>query len=267
MFNVSETSPFPTYYTLDIESDATIVFYIPTPIWDVATGFFRDAPIREQLAKDLNLSLFIFPEEKDAWGFGSVLKNFPSAITGFTKICYEPRQFTGSDGFISPQSWNHAYGVVASIQFLLECAQYANRLSPVRTGLMQQVELEIIAHKLGLSRKTELNGGLSNALCDWITAQNVGVHEKISGYMGNAYLVMHGSPHTTYRDTHDCFVTIQEHCSISFHVPGQRTGIGSYHNHRRQYGLNFTDHNIDNPIQAITLLTGLATLCHYAQLD
>lgn len=267
MFSVSCQPAFPAYYLLDIENEGTtLILHFPNAIWVPITELLHTTPYKTQLQKSLYIPDFIIPGVLP-WGFGPVLQERIKYSDDWMSLRCELPKFVNSAGEFCEEAWDRAFGLVASIHLLLECAQSVHHTTPLVGLRSQLIEIMVAAYESSGHRYCAISAGLSDEACNWIARQKSNEnHRGITNHMINAYKRLFGKSELDSWDVHETNANIRPQCSISFSVPGDRTGIGTYTNRRQPHGIEMYDHNVDSPLQQLVLLIGLASLCHHIRL-
>ncbi len=260
MFAVSGSAPFPAYYNIGVVDEGrTVVIDIPLSTWEQLPVLCRSNGYRELIKKWLRISDFIFPGALP-WGYGPIFSDETSPRTDWHRIRCELPCFTDSNGQMIENGHLRGREIVGSLWFLIKCLESLQTEKPAMTSLQQSLELTVSA-RVDDGVSYAIGAGVSNACCDWIVAHHQ--HEEtatISRYMQNAYCRMFGLEKMERYDAQKCHADIRPDCSFSLEVPGDRTGMGTYTNHRGQFGVDMYDHNVDTSMQLLALLVGLATL-------
>lgn len=259
MFRISGEAPFGAYYNLGIEEDGvTIAIDVPNAVWEQFITLIRSDQYRDHIQKWFRTGSFIFPSALP-WGYGPIFLNDQSPTTGWQRIRCELPCFVDVDGQMLEGSWARGREIIASIWFIITCLEKVRDDNLTYTFPYQSLEFVVSGTYDDHSYRYAICAGLSNKCCDWIVShENTPQIDEITRCMQNAYCRIYGPATMDPYKAHNCCAKIRAGCSLSFDAPGDRCGIGTYTNYRGKFGIDMHDHNVDNSMQVLILLVGLA---------
>ena len=260
----------PEAYKLGIEDEGqTLLIKIPESNWPEVIKALKNKR-KNSLTKEFRLREVTYPNPLP-WGFGPVFMD--TLEENYRAIRCELPQFFSecvhADDTAHQRTWQHAKGVSTSISWLLDAADYVSQNStpPSNHSQLLQVQLGIMLDRHTMV-SAPISAGFSPQLRNWLR-ENMGekVRQKISQWMENAYLRMFGQQTVDSFDKHHLGLFIRDQNWITFKCPGDRCDL--YPNctsvRTNHQGWEFIDHNVDTPMQQLTLLIGVASLATLAQ--
>ena len=259
MFRVSCEPPFRAYYNLGAEDHGTtITIDMPNDVWRQVLTLISLNQYRNHIRKWFRVGDFIFPSALP-WGYAPVFMDYPSPIPDWHRIICELPCFIDANGEIMEHAWVRGREIIASLWFLITCLENIRDDTHAQIPPYQSLELVVSGGCDDHSLRYAIGAGISDACCNWITShQNAPEIGTITTFMQNAYCRMYRLKTIDRYSANTCCAKVRSECSISFDAPGDRCGIGTYTNHRQRFGIEMYDHNVDTPVQVLTLLVGLA---------
>lgn len=267
MFSVICYRHVPLRYELDIQDEGTtLIIRIPHAIWQKTLPFLRNRKRLSFLQQRLRIPPFLLPGPLP-WGFGPVfILGEHRDSSWVTVLCELPQFFSETSSAESEVSaWNKAYAVTGSLEWVFTCLQHVGD-EPQESS---QGPFQLLEVQTGIDREDgryifSVNAGFSLSACRWIESQarsaHYATHALLTNWMTNAYKRLYGKQSIDTFCKHELRAEISSPCRIHFSVPGDRTGLGSFTNHKEVYGLELYDHNVDNTMQQLVILVGVAGL-------
>jgi hypothetical protein len=220
------------------------------------------SPMMRALQSQLDLPDFIFPTE-NAWGFGPVLKrtDTPDAQAA-SWHCAVPH-VCASQG--DDYDWQEITLLAATLQVCFTWLGVFNGETARAFGQLFTVD---IYDPGGGLNGSSLSCTVCPPLAQWISRQPDGArHEGAQAAMQAAWLRSFGSiAPFAVRD----FVALMRRPKwVNLSCPGSACGLdpADYYDEAVHKGYLLSPHNIDSPVQQLTLLVGLAALAHAARRD
>lgn len=244
-----ENRDLPERYRLMFDADSGTIRFALEP--NIALGLNRfinsGHPEIKELEKGLNISE-LSSNIKNAWGYGSVIQPI-TAIHGWPAWQAILPLVIRPGHRPSRQDWERAYNVSASLGLAFLFLHYENCLSEAKTP--QLLAVHFCSRPLAADIFCELSPRGVNLL----KTMDRDDLDSIETALGQAYECMHTGAHTTRFS-----VTMREDGFFYMEVPGDACGLGTGFNQNFAQGASLTPHNVDSPIQQLTLLAGLARL-------
>jgi hypothetical protein len=168
------------------------------------------------------------------------------------------------------RDWSSIFAVSASLSVLFRNPQMYSPDEEATSGLSQLITLNIMTSKeMGGSG---IGGVWSKDFCDYLRylyshkAREEQVIQEVVEAMKKVY---HHCFNTLNKSLFDdeFRVSIKENAWMVIDCPGDRCGVHPSHDPLSDGGCDFSCHNVDSPVQQITLLAGLAVLHDKARED
>ena len=209
----------------------------------------------KQAFTGLELEPFKSPtKNSDMWGFGDVLKRLPNPKNDW--IRWGLRLPCGNGKF-SEDEWKKWFGASATLNLLFRAASLFNG----DTGYERPQLMD-----LTLVTEDRLHGGsigckLAQALVPYLASQPDGFyHPSLTAVMKQAFETMVGRKAATFMDRFRVY--FRQPKWINLDVPGNATGLDpeNYYvfDDTKDWGYIITSHNVDGPVQQLSLVMGLA---------
>ncbi len=248
----------PEWYRLSHDKEGVLsVIVSPEAIAELQPIRWAEAPIVRLLQETFGFKEFASIDQP-RFGFEQVAEVESSEDVVIFRFDLRPiARPKGKESFCD---WQYAFAVSASLNVLL-------------SALTWSVEAETLSRcpqlltVTGLTTKRDLNGGslgadLSPALCHWLAGKSKIEHWlEVTLQMQVAYRRMTNRIQAYYR--HHTFATIQPTARLCLNCEGNATCLYVEGSTRYEVGrgLELNSHNVDSPVQQLTLLVGLATIC------
>lgn len=238
-------------------ADLSIFVDIQDPLMQwMRQNVTHDWPILNSLATGVQIPKFVLPTEPK-WGFGARLKSEQLNTDWWRVSCPIP----GKD--------ECRHSVTASLYTLLA---YGVGLGEEEVERIPTNESQLLhIDGLGLERSVQSHGAgihltISETLAQWIEAQSQGGQPSTQQAMIQAFEHMFGKP-VTFQEEFQCrfYEGKWAHLKVSGNCAclgrdGQEAG-----DDRKPYDL--FSHNVDYPIQQLSLLAGIGEICSRAHKD
>ena len=246
------------YQILALDGGTTLQILIPGTLW-LATIPLLISPMRRLMEGNLNIPDFIQPGILP-WGFGPILSFEEDHRSPWRSILCELPNFTDTSS--SEFNWQKARATIASLEHLLRCVEYAStKNSWTSHGVQQILEVSLGVHSEPTGITCFICAGFSSSLCTWLMSQqSQEISTSITQDMTNAYCRMYGKDGI---DSYTCFelrAEIRDSIYATLPCPGDRTTLYPTSFQQDTNGYELGDHNVDTPLQQLTLLVGLASL-------
>ena len=165
-------------------------------------------------------------------------------------------------GKVIEYNYKAAYAISASFTLLLGLAEYPEK----RTRAKEPQLLTVTTITDRGNHGGSLQGNYGIVFCNWLDEQKPN-HElkEVKASMAKAYSEMMGE--ISRLDPHGFLAYMQDKGRVTLKVPGDASDLFVEANTiiENNRGREFYSHNIDTPVQQITLLVGLAKLCDLAR--
>ncbi len=219
-------------------------------------------PLLASLRKQLQLPEFIRLGEQPLWGFGPVLGNLPSKKDNYSLVeCQLPIVNKTVD--FRKANWETAYATSATLNLLFSYLETLDDIEIPDNGFYQLVHAQLLTAE-------GMHGGslfvtLAKTLMPWLASQpNESGSRNIGNVMKLAYEHMVG--HNNIFDQSDFRVWFRQPKWVNLSVPGNACGLDPTDYYDRQgEGYRLSPHNVDSPVQQLTLLMGVAAICESAR--
>ena len=197
------------------------------------------------------------PPTQSQWGFGRVLETCRGHHNGWIQVsCHLPK-ITDSKKI---WNWQAGFAAAMSLRNLLHPLAFQDGLgdSSAKQG--------VAVHGLYVGQRSCPIGAL---LSPWLMKRifdaacrygSGGIEREIADAVRHAYTHMHGYRELEQYELDQFRVKIDlddNHCYIMIDCPGDRSGLNPPHGGKK---FVLDCHNVDNPIQQLSLLAGLARL-------
>ncbi|QQG43740.1 MAG: hypothetical protein HYW45_01825 [Candidatus Daviesbacteria bacterium] len=221
-------------------------------------------PVVEFLQHDLSLPAFMRPSsEWPWWGFGPVLGSLPPQREEYSMLeCPLPVVKKNADDLNEEPNWQPAFATSATLNVLftllaLDCVEIPDN------------KYYQLAH-VNLFTKKGMHGGslsviLAKSLMPWLSDQpDESDNKDIEIVMKSTHEHMFG--YSDIFSPRDFRVWFRQPKWVNLSVPGDACGLdpSDYHDQPGK-GYNLSPHNVDNPVQQLTLLMGIAAICEEAR--
>lgn len=251
----------PMWYDLGVDGTDLLVYVHQKAADSVKRSLTKSSPIVPALQKELNLPDFILPTE-GKWGFGEIL-SIQQGITPdwITWKCPLPIILGPESG---PRgNWQGAFAVSATLQVLFTALAIADEETD--SSLQQLLVVD------GWLTRSGMNGGsliviVCPPLCSWLSQQeDNSTSPEICAAMKRTDEHMRGQK-WSFGDS-DFRAWFRQPKWINLDCPGEACGLDpvDYYNLSLERGYDLAPHNVDSPLQQLTLLSGLAALCQLAR--
>lgn len=273
MFEVTFRPHVPVFYELDVlDEGRTLVIRIPKSIWTSLLNILTRRDFLKPIEQNLGIPSFIEPGLLP-WGFGPVfMTEAESHPDWITLLCELPQLISSVEEKTVP--WNKSVALSASLHWLFYCLAAVGRRENSEMQQHQLLEVSIGIYKEEYQYHLCITAEFSLAACAWLEAEIAKgdihtryEHPQLTLYMQRAYERLCGERSLDRFQLLCTCVQIYHPCCISFSTEGDRAGLGSFTNHKEEYGLELYDHNIDNAMQQLVLLVGVAGLHSLARKD
>lgn len=214
----------------------------------------KEIPIAKHLEKKLRIPKLVgFSATNQYWGFGEVMLYSPSERPEWvTWNCELPKKQKTQDNI----DWTKLFAVSATLKLLSRIIAAANKdKGDTRPQLFE----------LMMTTERDLNGGslsvkLARAFIPWISSQVEREHHpRVEPPMRNAYEYMTGS-NTLDRFRFNAWFRPPKWVNLS--VSGNACGLDPEDYSKREPGSGYEllSHNVDGPVQQLSLLMGIAAM-------
>lgn len=254
----------PAVYDLKVGGQSqSLVIAVHQEVLDYTTATLSKPgiPMIDSLREELSLPAFIRPIEGECWGFGPIIGSLPTMRDDHALLrC--PLPVVSKAGDFKKANWEAAYATSATLNVLFTL------LSLDEVEISDQEFHQLISVNL-LTRKGTHGGSLSvtlaKALLPWIKSQPIDInHRNIARVMKAAHEQLIGLQ--PLFDLRDFAVVTRESNQVHLSVPGDACGLDpTDFLFEEDKGYRLSPHNVDNPVQQLTLLMGIAAICEAAR--
>lgn len=257
-FNCGLKLRLPAWYELGIadEGRRLVVSLGPTAyavIQEHLTGRYQWIT---RFKEQFRLPAFVPPTES-AWGFGAVCVSQSARREGWKAWEIE------LPAVAPEQQWTAFRAITASLASLFMCLWLVEDRGDCSAPQLLECEL-LVGEGMGGSG---IWAGTSPTLCRWLAQQpHESYHPGISAAMRCAFQQLSGKEPLGQSRIH---ALMRQPKWVNFNCVGNACGLDpdGYENRDLDKGYMLLPHNVDSPIQQLTLLVGLAALHHYARAD
>lgn len=214
----------------------------------------------ESSGREKDLGEFIPPRPGEAWGFGPVIAERPTAEGRWPGwvVNLPKKDVERADRKIwHPTNWVPFDQAYASCDVLFTALRMVD--PPVDEPKRQLLAVRTLSLKHGYSIGAEISPKLARWIGRFVKEGSRGVENAIRQAMITVFSRMEIYDELIF---HQMSVGLVPKRRLALSVPGDRAGLFPPfgEEHSKMHGYQLTEHNIDNPIQALTLITGLARL-------
>lgn len=225
----------------------------------------RSSPIVPVLQQELNLPEFILPAEEQ-WGFGNVLSRRQSTLPSW--IVYEcPLPVVLGPKIGDEGNWSKVFAVSATLRLLFWALELEVIEGERDSAFAQFLFVDNIAARRGMHGGS-LNVTVCPPLCEWLHQQkDNSEHSEIAGAMKRVFWHMSGRPDPDPLGYARFRAWMRQPKWVNLSCPGEACGLDpdDYYELSLNRGYGLAPHNVDTPIQQLTLLAGLAVMCQLAR--
>lgn len=226
---------------------------------DLLPRWTGEIPIVKALASDkiLQLDPYVAPPASN-WGFGGVLQQLPDeqpfTVWKADLPCVRNRE--DQFGFV----WGPAYNISATLAILLGGLFFShNDLT------WQSPRQQLVTCRLGIHSDPSdhfLLVRLSKKLVVWLSGfPEDTTLPSVTQAMSGVYFKMLPDERSQIVAKLELRAYIAQPGWLHFNVPGNRCGLDPDFNASIDRGYELQPHNVDNPVQQLALLVGIAALC------
>ncbi|MCE9643574.1 MAG: hypothetical protein K8Q97_04685 [Candidatus Andersenbacteria bacterium] len=264
-FRLSSERVLPRLYSLSAISTPNrteLLISIPTPTWLASQEYFAHQANQQNGLSTLEIGDFIPPSNapKTAWGFGFSLLTHTITPSSDVRIGYPiPTLDLDKEGAVTPLGWHTARSSIASLMALFECLDTADLNHPSKEEAYQECQVLPFVHKDEHRFPCGLHACLSSQYCQILKDQETNwgrIARDVEIAMNNTNAILFGRPIVLPLSR----VEFRQPFVVTFNEPAR----GSLRMKQKMEpgGIDLVDDHVENPIQAITLLVGFATLAH-----
>jgi len=240
----------PAWYTLEIQ-DKQFRLSLHKQAIVARSDYFRRLT---RLYDDMHFAHpFILPSADREWGFGPVIaeSQHPELSDWLIYQCNLPAYLKNKE-----IDWNSIFEVAAPLSMIFR--QLSTLQLATDSGFPQMTEIRLDSSR---SNENPIFVDVRPALSKWIH-NNIGRGQEpvIAKVMQNTYVYMHGSQ---YVHDYNFNVWFRQPHRIDLQCPGNACSLNpsaTYYSDRIGEAFELTPHNVDDPIQQLTLLSGLAKI-------
>ncbi len=251
----------PAKYDLGVGNKALLVGIHPVAYQHVLSILSKpEIPLVKSLQSIEGVNQFISPsEDRQDWGFGSVFHQLTIGQDSWSIWeCDLPKaEFSQQYQKLLP-NWPLAFSVSASLNALFTTLSIFDE--EISSDCKQLVGVDLRTDK-GMHGGS-LSVALSGDFVKWIATKVDNYSDKQTEIlMDQTYQLMTGRQNEDLTFRH-CQVLFRQPQWVNLSCPGDACGLdpGDYHVKSHQEGYSLYPHNVDSPVQQLTLLMGIASL-------
>lgn len=261
-FACTREEHMPAWYELDVaDRGRAIVIRIVPAAWEFICKQHQDnVPGLKSLQETHQLSPYVRPAAS-GWGFGQALMPYPTEPGWVGFRCQIPTLLPLVQENRDKPQWQEPRNVAASLQVLaaalLTCRGASTRQEP------QLLEFDLhCGHGQG---RWTVFAGLSPAMCAWVAKQpETSRQPEICECMENAHRQLFGRSYVNRDRRPYIHATIRHPAWISLCCPGDACELSPEDSHddyrEMDWGYGLHPHNMDTPMQQLTMIVGLAAM-------
>lgn len=268
------TENVPAWYEIGFDdNNLSLLVFVHEAVIEKMMKVKSDHPEVIKVKGQESIILSEFTSDEINWGFGSVFKRVVSNRSSFVcfavKIPQVLRPIDSKKSKFLPLNqqydWRKSDEISASFQIFWRALHFSRPeeilWSDKRPQLMQ-IRSFITMRMMGAC---PIGATLSRSFVNWLIkfSPNEEILEATQS-MRRTYSYLINGTQTTTRLSNTLVVIGSERCRLHLECPGDRSGLHPDYNVgfdiRNGHGYDLGDHNIDNSMQQITLLVGLAKL-------
>ena len=153
-------------------------------------------------------------------------------------------------------TWRDAYLTVASLNLLFNVLELCDETSAKDH---QHITVSMLSERE--PHGSSLHGYFGISFVEYIASQQFELENIILPYVKEAMITTWGQLLTVRSYGHHSMRARADNSNLYLSCPGDACGIHpSDHDFRHNRGMEFTGHNVDSPVQSLTLLAGIAAL-------
>jgi hypothetical protein len=265
----------PAWYELSLDN-LCLIIHLPKTTLDQMKKFLTDeTPIVKALGSRRNMRLLPFVSAvEEKWGFGSVIMTEAGIRPDWVQmklilpLIGRPLREEKNDK-IAVCNWPLAFSAAATLKLIFEVLVAFPAETTISSSQLTVIE--------GMNVAADLNGGafsvlLSRRLIEWIRKQ-IGQgdwlnDEKTAKTMRDSFYFMFPPEDNGLFDS-EFHVWVRRPKWLNLSVPGNACGLDpeDYSNPDSHNGYSLLPHNVDTPLQQLSILIGLAKIHELARYD
>jgi hypothetical protein len=245
----------PSWYELSWQEEPmSLIFKIHQDFINNSEPVPLGFPVIEALKKNLGLSGFEGDLSKD-FGYENAFKNRGVDERGFVVLQAKIPEATNYLG-VNITDWHSSYALSASLMILTMYAHHLEKETSSNSKQLFVLKTNTSDERYGLS------GTISLTLHNWLKENKENVNKEMISAMKSAYQRMLGKDADS---TINNFIVLQwENGAINAGCLKSRWGMSPHFTAESDIGLGYgykiEGYNLDNPMQQITMVAGLAAL-------
>jgi hypothetical protein len=272
MFACIHEKTLPAWYELGFteKGKSLLVSVSPSSYQSLISRISADLPVVAPLREEFGLPAFV-PPTVEHWGFGPIVQRAPEIQPEWvTWQCplpqFVPSTPKGRRDLEAEVDWPKLWSVAATLHILFAALYGIKDKGSCPKAQLLECALTP-GHGLG---QCGIWVGVSPALRRWLSQQPQGTaHPILGAVMQTAYKQMYGLKKLSAHDQRTIYALTQQPGVIMFQTIGDACDLGSGGRWEldQAEGYLLSPHNVDSPLQQLTLLMGAAAMYQLARHD
>lgn len=251
-------------YELELRDGALILNICPQIMADL-TSFTESNPYVKSFITNLGLSKFI-RFQSDECGFDESVSQVCQDPFGWSSLRFNLPRIDHGDA----EGWKKAYAISATLSLIFAVVNVFDYDQPISHASKHQLLAIWPLNAMNGQHGSAFNAHVSPQMCRWLAAK-ISPKNTVTDLpcalvaMKDAYRRMWPTVHSSVFSEFRAY--IKPPYLIRLNCPGNASGLGVSYFEPDEGGYSLDCGNIDNPMQQITLLVGLAKIHDMARKD